>query len=301
MTTIISKNNEGVYYHADVDSKRWIYKLPKGVYKTPFIAMGHDYVPGFEPLNPDNDQPLDIDPLSGNLIKEINDFFAKKDLFKKYGFAHKRGFLLYGPPGTGKSCTIRLLQKSFVEKFDGITLIWDKGTFEDHLNALRKFEPDRSVMVVCEDIDNLVSDFETHVLELLDGQKALNNFVLIATTNNLHNIPSRIKDRPSRIDRLIEIGMPTLEARRKYLEHLKIPQEYVDSIALASDGMSVAKLKEFLIAHMFFNESLESIAERLANADMSERSKDSLLGYNLNKRKRPISLNSEVDELGFPR
>ena len=41
------------------------------------------------------------------LIKAIDTFFTKPEIYKKYGTPHKLGILLYGPPGTGKTSVVK--------------------------------------------------------------------------------------------------------------------------------------------------------------------------------------------------
>jgi SpoVK/Ycf46/Vps4 family AAA+-type ATPase len=238
------------------------------------IDMGRDYAYAFDPVKVDNDQPLEVDAQASNLVKEIDTFLKKGDVFKKFGFSHKRGYLLHGPPGCGKSSTLRLLQKHFIEKFDGIVLIWRKNDFSNHLERLRDFEPGRAVMVVCEDIDGILVHFEKSMLEVLDGQKGLNNFVLVATTNYLDKIPSRIKDRPSRIDRVVEMGLPDTKVRLKYLKSIGLEHAQAERLAFKSDGLSIAKLKELVIATVCFDEPVEDVVKRLMNADMTVSNDD---------------------------
>jgi hypothetical protein len=278
MLTILNKTEQGWLYHQKIDDSRKVSSLPAGVYNMVEVDLGHAYVYGFDPVNVDNDPPLEVDRKATDLIKEMDQFFNKKEIFKKFGFAHKRGYLLHGPPGCGKSSTLRLLERHFVETFNGIVLLWQNNPFNNWLDALRDFEPGRPVMVVCEDIDNAIDRFEVKMLEILDGQKALNNFVLIATTNNLDVIPSRIKDRPSRIDRVVEIGLPSFEARLKYLKNIGLDTKTAENLASVSKKLSIAKLKELVIATVCFDESPQSVLTRLEGADMTvkDSSKKSL-------------------------
>ena len=271
MITILNKSPDGLLYHQKINDTQKVARLNAGVYKIEWIDMGTHYLYGFRPQEATNDQPLEVDNQAISLVGEMDSFLKKGDIFKKFGFSHKRGYLLHGPPGCGKSTTIRLLQKHFTEKFDGVVLLWANSneSFEDHLNALKEFEPNRPVMVICEDIDSKLKHFESHILELLDGQKALDKFVLVATTNYLDVIPSRIKDRPSRIDRLVEIGNPDTKTRFKYLSNIGLDETQAAHIAANSEGLSIAKLKEVVIASVCFDEPVADVVKRLKGADMT--------------------------------
>lgn len=274
MITILNKTPEGWLWHQKVDDSKGVGRLPAGVYNMVEVDLGRDYAYGFDPVVFDNDQPLEVDSQAMDLVKEIDKFLKKGDIFKKFGFSHKRGYLLHGPPGCGKSSTLRLLQKHFIEKFDGIVLVWRATDFEEHLDRLRDFEPGRPVMVVCEDIDGILARFEKSMLEVLDGQRGLNNFVLVATTNYLENIPSRIKDRPSRIDRIVEMGAPTIKTRMAYLKSIGLEDKQAIHLAENSEGLSIAKLKELVIATVCFDEPVKDVVKRLQGADMTASTED---------------------------
>lgn len=244
--------------------------LGSGLYKMSAVRVGDENVPGFLPVEVTNDEPLEIDTSVQEIADEIQTFFDRREVFKKMGFAHKRGYLLHGPPGCGKSCTLRLLEKAFVEKYDGIVLFWDNGSMVAHyVEHIREHEPVRPIMLVCEDIDSFVREFEESILEFLDGQRGLDNFVLVATTNNLDQIPSRIKDRPSRVDRLVAIAIPTEETRFKYLSQIGVSEASAKDLARRTEGLSIAKLKEIVVAVVCLGQPLAPVLERLKVADMS--------------------------------
>ena len=258
--------------------------LGSGLYKMSGVRVGDDNLPGFLPVEVTNDEPLEVDTSVQEIAKEIETFFNRRDVFKKMGFAHKRGYLLHGPPGCGKSCTLRLLEKAFVELYDGIVLFWDNGSAVSYyVEHIREHEPVRPIMLVCEDIDSFVQEFEESILEFLDGQRGLDNFVLVATTNNLEQIPSRIKDRPSRIDRLVTIGKPSEETRFKYLAGVGVSDAAAKDLAKRTEGLSIAQLKEIVVAVVCLEQPLAPVLERLKVADMS-----------------PLE-GSLLDDMGFPR
>jgi Hom_end-associated Hint/ATPase family associated with various cellular activities (AAA)/LAGLIDADG-like domain len=65
------------------------------------------------------------DSKSDEVIAEITKFWNLKDKFKKYGFAHKRGFLLWGPPGCHNKGTKILMSDGTSKQVEDI-LIGDK-------------------------------------------------------------------------------------------------------------------------------------------------------------------------------
>jgi SpoVK/Ycf46/Vps4 family AAA+-type ATPase len=265
--TVIAVQKDGTSYYTQALGRS---TLGSGLYRMKAIVADGEYIPGFTPVEISNDPPVEIDNSISEISQELQTFLGRREIFKKMGFAHKRGYLFHGPPGCGKSSTLRLLESLFVEKFDGLVLFWDNGgSVQDYYEHVRRHEPERPVMLVCEDIDNQVSSFEESILEFLDGHQGLNNFVLVSTTNNLEAIPSRIKDRPSRIDRLVAINKPSQEIRYNYLLSAGISKSSALDLAKRTDGLSIAQLKEILVAVVCLEQPLKPVLERLKVADMS--------------------------------
>lgn len=270
MTIRIGNQGAGFFYtHTEEFSH-----LPPGVYETTSTEIGGELVPSFKKIIPNNDKPIEIADTMTGLMREIGHFFSIPEKYQRFGFPHKRGYLLHGAPGTGKSCLLRLLEESFVRQFGGVALIWRGGDIRRWYQSIRENEKNRPIMVVCEDIDGVLAGFEEEILEFLDGQVALNNFVIVATTNHLDSIPARIKDRPSRIDRLVEIGFPDRESQRKYLAALGLEiaeiEVILDAVATkAPDGLSMASLKEVVIGSYCLGYSAEEVVSRLANPEVN--------------------------------
>ncbi len=262
---ILALEGSALRYITSADSER----LPPGLYKPAMLRTSAGFVPGFLPVEMSNDKPLEVDDTVKEIVREVSELFKRREIFKKVGFAHKRGYLLHGPPGCGKSSLMRLLEERFVAEFKGVVLFWDEDTnIELFYNIIREEEGDRPIMVVCEDIDAFIEDFETLLLEFLDGQRGLDNFVLVATTNNLKDIPSRIKDRPSRIDRVVEIKLPNTEARYQYLRQVGVESSEARVIAERTNGMSMAHVKEAVVGTVCLGQDLDSVIKRLEAAEI---------------------------------
>lgn len=256
--TLVIEFGDGYLSHAKIEKE--LFKLPGGVYSVS-ESFGRSF---YKEIEVSNDKPIEVGNIPSLLCGEIRDFFNRRELFKKFGFAHKRGFLLYGPPGTGKSCMLRLIEDKFIKEFDGVVFVWDASmSIVTMIENFRKFEKDRAVMVVCEDIDQCIGDFETEMLEFLDGQKALDNFVMVSTTNHLENIPDRIKNRPSRIDRVIEVPPPPDFARADYLKSLGLDSAQATFIAENTQGMSMAELKEVVVSTFCLGMDVNDVLKRI--------------------------------------
>lgn len=250
--------------------------LPPGVYRPRFYDnpfQGSFWV--FDPAKQDNDKPIDCLDAINPMMAEITKFLHAAPRYHEFGLAHKRGYLLHGPPGCGKSSALRLLSERFVTATSGLVLLCDPSTsFDNIVETIRETEPTRPILVLVEDVDTDISEFESSLLEFLDGAKALNNFVFVATTNHIEQIPQRIRNRPSRIDRLVEMGFPSLEGRRLYLERFPITPHLRTTIAEATDQLSMAHLKEVVIGHVLLEQDLAEVVERVRSVDVGELVKE---------------------------
>ena len=87
---------------------------------------------------------------------------------------------------------------------------------------------DRPIMVIWEEFENWVAGYEADILNILDGVHQVDNVFYIATTNYIQQIPPRIRNRPSRFADVIEIGPPSANLRKAYIEAKIHPDDKID-------------------------------------------------------------------------
>lgn len=223
----------------------------------------------FQPRKLITDQLIRLpDSKSEDVIEEISKFWTLEGNFKKFGYTHKRGFLLWGPPGSGKTCTVATVTQNMIQD-DGFVLLANGVSpmaITMMLRLFREVEPGRHCMVVLEDIDTIIERYnESAVLSLLDGENSIDGVVYMATTNYPENLDGRVINRPSRFDRVVKIGMPSPAARKVYLKarELGLDEVELDRWVARTNGFSLAHLKEVVVAVLCFGDSLEATTDRL--------------------------------------
>ena len=276
-TSVWAETSEGVYgaTHPPVGPK-----LPLGVYEVGMTMSGE---PRFIKL-PIRDEPLLRFPGSiDKILEEIQFFWTRRKVYETLKLPYRRGILIYGPPGTGKTSLIKLALDDVVQR-GGIGLMFGNiHHFKEGFEVFRKIEPNTPAVVVIEDLENHCQSgfgghYESEFLNFLDGHvDGVENVVFIATSNYVENIPDRMKNRPSRFDRKIEIGYPSAEHRKTYLDSLmeSVPPSLDTYQNLLSDrdpigdteGMSLAHVKELFIAVTVlgadYDETLRGLSETI--------------------------------------
>lgn len=119
---------------------------------------------------------------SERVLKEIDTFWSREKVFKKYALTYKRGIILWGPPGGGKTCTVNLIMRDVVVDRSGIVIKFtNPGLFIEGMRILREIQPDTPIVVLMEDIDSIIEHYEeSPVLNILDGVESVQKVVFLA-------------------------------------------------------------------------------------------------------------------------
>lgn len=217
--------------------------LPSGVYELKQDSQsGKIY---YDMIDTNHDDILDLpSPEYSLVVRQIENFLRPecRARFKEKGYLYKRSTLLYGKPGTGKTCIVNRVIDSVI-KLSGIVLFNPNPVvLTAALSQLQDIQPETPVVVVFEELDKLMGQFEGDLLNLLDGEVQRENVIFLATTNFISHIPPRIR-RPGRFGKLIEVGFPDASVRKFYLTH-KLGASYpgLDQWVSRTDGFSIDEL-----------------------------------------------------------
>lgn len=224
--------------------------------------------PAFMRINTTTDNLLRLpDPTCDMLLNEFVTFWTRAGEMAERGMIAKRGLLLYGPPGSGKTSAVQLMSHHMITQMGGVVVFVNHpSTTAAALQLLRQLEPERPVILLYEDIDAMVQRMgEAELLALLDGELQVGHVVNVATTNYPEHLDRRFTDRPGRFDRVTLVGMPLPDARRAYFEAKApdVPEPRRDQWVIASDGWSIAHLRELVVAHLVLGEEDSAVIARL--------------------------------------
>jgi AAA+ superfamily predicted ATPase len=208
--------------------------------------------------------------LPAQILTEIENFWSLGEQFQRYGYLHRRGYLLYGPQGSGKSSVVHQVVHRIIKAGHVAVFCEHPGVLTRTMELFRKIEPERPLVCMFEDIDAIIElHGDSELLQWLDGSHQINKVINIATTNYPERLDRRIVSRPRRFDRIIKIEAPAAHIREAYLSK-KLPELQGAELARwvgMTDGLSFAALAELVISVACLGNSLEDTVEVLRTLD----------------------------------
>jgi SpoVK/Ycf46/Vps4 family AAA+-type ATPase len=205
--------------------------------------------------------------LADEIMSEIQNFWKNADKFKQYGFLQRRGYMFYGPPGSGKTAITEQIVSATIAN-GGVAFMCrnDPEDFSGGLAWFRKYEPERQIVCLFEDIDSIISKYgESDLLSCLDGENQVDHVLNIATTNYPEELDKRIINRPRRFDRVVKIGFPESKIREQYfINKLKISPVEVKKWVSLTKNFSFAAMTDLVINVKCFGYTLDDSAKKVA-------------------------------------
>lgn len=230
-------------------------KLEAGAYLCFAGQKGEMY---FVPKAIETDSLMNLPDMTTNIVfEDIKRFWEEdaKQRFNDLGMVYKRGILLYGDPGTGKSAAIIKLAENVIN--DGGIVLFNPaaGNVNAAIQQIRSIEGEnRKVLVIFEEVETMCDD--SSFLSLLDGELQVDSVAYVATTNYIDKIPKRIKNRPSRFARVIEVGYPSYADRYAYITHKLqnlYDEKFYTDLSTKTEGMVLDQIKDVIISLYVFN------------------------------------------------
>lgn len=155
------------------------------------------------------------------------------ELFERLGIEPPKGVLMHGPPGTGKTLLAKAVANETHAHFILINgpEIMSKFYGESEANLRKKFEEaekNAPSIIFIDEIDAIATKREeahgevekrvvAQLLSLMDGLQSRGKVIVIAASNIPNALDPALR-RPGRFDRELEIGVPSMTARKEILK-----------------------------------------------------------------------------------
>ena len=215
------------------------------------------------------------------------------EIFAYMNTAPPKGVLLYGPPGTGKTMLAKAVanesEANFISiKGPEVLSKWVGESEKAIREVFRKARQAAPTIIFFDELDSITpvrgSGFGSsqvtervisQILTELDGLEELKDVVVIGATNRLDIVDPALL-RPGRFDRLLNVPVPDLEARKDILKlHLdKKPladDVKIDELAQRTSGYTGADL-----AALANTTSMLVIKEHITKSKTLEKAKENL-------------------------
>jgi hypothetical protein len=278
--------------------ERTVDRLPPGAYTCTSDDFGACV---FEQRSLEVDDLIDFPgSLVAQLLEEIERFWTLGDRFRKYGFLHRRGYLLHGKQGSGKSSLLHLVIARAVAKGHVAFFCESPGAFAKGVSQFRDLDPERPILCMFEDIDAIIRYHGDEILlQWLDGHLQVDKAVSLATTNYPEKLDRRLTARPRRFDRVLCIDAPDEALRDAYFAR-KMPDLSATKRkrwVKLSAGLSFAALAELIISVCCLDKDLVETAVVLKNLESRQPSSDD---YDLDdESRRPLRSGPKFDDIPF--
>lgn len=235
-------------------------ELPPGYYIYESDNHGNEFL-----VKKDTRKDTFIEPdgVFQDILRDIESFLSKKNIYDKLGILYKRGILLYGPPGSGKTSILRKIINEHLPE-DSVIVSFDKIPSGGFIDTIRFSLKERLKFFIFEELLSIIdTNRSTQMfLTFLDGEESLNNLMVVATTNYPEKIPGNLIDRPSRFDKLYKVDELSDEVRKNILEHF-LQREVTEKELKLTKSMSTAALKEIGLLTLTQELTIEQAVKQL--------------------------------------
>ncbi len=182
----------------------------------------------------------------------IRQFAVARELYDRMHLPYRRGLLFYGPPGNGKTMLCRAIVSMLSWPVVYVSPQSRAHTVDDLGAAFSEARELAPCVLWFDDIDSMFEGDATLTgfLNRLDGATAAEGLLVLATTNRPEVLDPAIVARPSRFDRIFEIGLPSASERERFLVRRfgdRLTPGVRQELVRLTTGMSMSFVQELYV------------------------------------------------------
>jgi hypothetical protein len=238
---ILNENNN--YTLVGHSSNSTVERLEKGVYNMQLPTMAN---PSF--IFSKNEDYKKGTIVNHGIFKEtrefLDNFFSESmvEARKLLGMKNKLGVMFNGSPGIGKTFYAGQVTQEICDKYDAIGILATiTSDYSGVIDGIRSNDPDRKIILILDEFEKTFKRYDTDMLSFLSGAKERDNLIVIATVNDISELPSFIHDRPSRFERIFDFSFNDDIVLENIITTL-IPDDYKSKLDSAT---LISKVREY--------------------------------------------------------
>jgi SpoVK/Ycf46/Vps4 family AAA+-type ATPase len=243
------------HFFEQIEQRRRTLSVYRGKVIDPDVHGGGIHGIGFRAIKRVTEENLVLpDSVKQLLHNAIVGFYNHADTLRSVGVEMKRGVLFHSPPGTGKT-SISLYLAGLLPNFTVCFVSGQKLLYPREICRMARYL--QPAMVVFEDIDLVAEERDSNglatvlgeLMNQIDGCDPDEQVLFIMNTNSLQRLEGAVRNRPGRVDQIIDIPLPDADARRRLFQYFArgpgLP-ERLSPVLQATDGATPATLKEIV-------------------------------------------------------
>jgi hypothetical protein len=242
-------------FFGELEARRQRLSVYRGKVIDPVVGAGGVHTIGFRTLHKVEADDLVLPEAVRRLIHgSILGFYEHRDTLRALGIDLKRGILFHGPPGTGKT-SISLYLARLLPKFTVCFVSGERLLYPRELCRMARYL--QPAMIVFEDIDLVAQERNANglatvlgeLMNQIDGCEPTDQVLFLMNTNSLERLEHAVKNRPGRVDQIIEIPLPDRQDRARLLNYFLRSVRCagpLEKVLDATEGTTPAMLKEIV-------------------------------------------------------
>jgi SpoVK/Ycf46/Vps4 family AAA+-type ATPase len=198
---------------------------------------------------------------SSEVIDAVTKFMKSdnKVACNEMGFLYKLNILMYGKQGVGKTALLHYISHVLVQAHKAIVFRIDNRNVLDVswglAEEIRKIQ-DNPIIFIMDEVDQYCGkNTESYMKNLLDGNRSIDNSIVLAATNYPDRIPSTLKERPSRFRIVSELqAINDKETIEKLIKQITgkssrdlFSDEAITEIVKSSKDITIDEIKTIII------------------------------------------------------
>jgi hypothetical protein len=242
-------------FFSEVEQRRRRLSIYRGKVIDPALHGGVIHAIGFRAIKQVREGDLVLPDAVKRLIeRSVVGFCSHGPLLERLGIELKRGVLLHGAPGTGKT-SISLYLAGLLPHFTVCFVSGERLLYPREICQMARYL--QPAMIVFEDIDLIAQQRDANglatvlgeLMNQIDGCEPTDQVLFVMNTNSLDRLEGAVRNRPGRVDQIVEIPLPDRDARRQLLDafsrNVRVGAN-LDEVVDATRDMSPAMLKEIV-------------------------------------------------------